>query len=214
MITQNPIVGRARKKVAGVYARTLWGKNIIQSCPGSPSSPPTKPLRDSREVFRAVTKMANQVPATILAQIYYSAPVGRSRRHVLTSQLFTGVQRNNFEISYNLENFSALGTNPVTTRAALVYEVSAKNFTIAKSEFDATELADTSRAPLVFAISYDLQLCVPLLSNVSVDGDNLVFSNISDSFLGQSVLFVCLWQVNIGSEPIPVWVYGSFDLIW
>lgn len=212
MITQNPITGRSRKKLAGVYARTLWGKNIIQSCPGPSKVPPSPALKSSREVFGLVMSMANQVPASLLTKIYYTAPIGRSRRHVLSSQLFAGVVRNENEITYNLEAITQLGTNPISTTAGLIYTITAKSFVLPKSSFPATNVADTSRTPCVFAISYELGLCVDLLSYTMVDGDDLKFSNISDTFINKSVLLLCLWQVNIGTVQTPVWEYGRFQL--
>lgn len=211
MITQNPIVGRSRKKLAGVYARTLWGKNVIQSCPSPSSVPPSIALKDSRSAFARITAMANMVPASLLLNLYYSAPVGRSRRHVLSSQLFTGVQRTNMEISYNLSALSMFGSNPVSTTSGLLFTVQAKNFQLAKDLFSATPIADTSRVPCVFAISYELGVCVPLLDYTAVSDDELQFTTISDTFIGHEVLLLPLWQINIGTVQSPIWVFGSFQ---
>lgn len=211
MITQNPITGRSRKKLAGVYARTLWGKNVIQSCPSPSNVPATRALKDSRSAFGRVMQMANMVPKSLLYDIYYSAPVGRSRRHVLSSQLFTGVVRSNQEISYNLSAFAQLGTNRVSTNAGLLFTPSGKSFTIPKSAFPATQFADTSRVPCVFAISYELGVCVPLLDYTTLAEDELQFDNVSDTFIGHEVLLLALWQINIGTQLTPVWCYGGFS---
>ena len=210
MITQNPITGRSRKKLAGVYARTLWGKNVIQSCPGKSNVPPSVALKDSRAAFARVMSMANQVNASLLSTIFYTAPVGRSRRHVLSSQLFEGVIRDNGEIRFNLEEITQLGTNRVTTNIGLIYTVPAKSFTLPKSSFPATEYADTTRVPCIFAISYELGICATWIDYTTIDGDNLSFSNISDTFIGQRVLLVGLWPTNIGTAQNPIWVYGGF----
>lgn len=210
MITQNPIIGRSRKKMGNVYARTMWGKNIIQTCPTNRRPSKSKALHASYDAFRVVTRLANQVPATLLSNIYYAAPVGRSRRHVLTSQLFTGVLRDNDQISFDVNAISQLGTNPVTTTAGLVHTIPGASFTLPVSAFPATELADTSRAPLVFAISYRLLNCTALLSNVTVEDNELHFVNISETLHGQPVLLIALWQTNIGSSQTPNWVFGGF----
>lgn len=210
MITQNPITGRSRKKLAGVYARTLWGMNVIQSCPGPSTTQPTKALRDSRSAFGRIMRMANMIPAWLLSNIYYVAPVGRSRRHVLSSQLFAGVTRNDFDITFNLEGITKLGTNPVTSTASLLYTVPAKSFAIPLRQFTATSLADQTLLPCVFAISYDLNLCVSWLPYTSLVDDNLQFDNISDTFLDRTVLLVALWQTNVGTAQHPIMVYGSF----
>lgn len=212
MITQNPIIGRSRKKLAGVYARTLWGKNVIQSLPSKSNIPPTKALKDSRSAFATIMQMANLVPKSLLYNIYYSAPVGRSRRHVLSSQLFTGVLRNNYNIAFSLSALSELGTNAVATNEGYLFTIQATNFRLAKALFSSTDIADTSRVPCVVAISYEMAVCLPLLSNVSIDGDDLVFSDIPGTFVGHEFLLLALWQVNIGTQQIPVWQYGSFSL--
>ena len=212
MIVQNPIVGRSRKKLAGVYARTLWGKNIIQSCPSPSNIPPTQALSDSRAAFGKIMQMANMVPKSLLYNIYYTAPVGRSRRHVLSSQLFTGVQRNEMAITFDLSNLSEIGTNLVATKAGLLHTFQGASETLPISAFSATELADTTRVPCVMAVSYDLGLAVSLLDYTEVDGDDLVFSNLSETLFGHEVLLVSLWQVNMGTPQTPVWQFGAFKL--
>lgn len=212
MITQNPITGRSRKKLAGVYARTLWGMNVIQSLPTPSNKPATKELRANRDAFAIVQQMSNMVPPSLLPFLYYDKPVGRSRRHWLASDLNSGVLRIDKQITFDLAAFSRLGGNPLATTNSLIYTAPAKNFTLPASTFIATDLADTNRVPCVFALSYDLAVCVPLLDYTFIDGDNLVFENVSDTFVGKPALYICLWQVNMGNEQYPNWVYGSFRL--
>ena len=212
MITQNPIIGRSRKKVGNVYARTLWGKNILQSCPTPSTNPTTKKQKANRSAFALVSSMANMFPASLLNQIYYTQPDGRSRRHVLCSQLYTAMTRNENTVTFNPSNLSELGTNRVVTNAGLLYTVPAKSFTIPVAAFPASASADTTRVPLVVAVSFELAICVDLLSYTELDGDNLVFSNISDTLLNHDILLLCLWQTDIGTTQLPNYIYGSFKL--
>lgn len=212
MITQNPVIGRSRKKLAGVYARTFLGKNILQSCPSPSRIPPSQALKDSRTAFAIVTQMANMLTKSLLTQIYYLSPIGRTRRQFLTSQLFTGVQRLNHAITFNIEALSELGSNPVVTTEGLIFTIPAKSFSIPLASFAATSAADQSRLPCILAISYELGLCVSWLNYTVIDGTNLAFSNISDTFLNQSVLLLPLWQTNVNTQANPVWVFGSFKL--
>lgn len=212
MITQNPIIGRSRKKVGNVYARTMWGKNILQSCPTPSTNPTTKKQKANRSAFALVSSMANMFPASLLNQIYYTQPDGRSRRHVLCSQLFTAMTRDENAVTFNPAHLSEFGSNPVVSNAGLLYTVPAKSFTLPVSTFPTYASADNSRVPLVVAVSYELQICVDLLSYTTLDGDNLVFSNISDTLLNHEILLLCLWQTNIGTPQIPNYIYGSFKL--
>lgn len=212
MITQNPIVGRSRKKLSGVYARTLWGQNVIQSCPTPTRRKPTKALKDSRAAFARVMNMANMLSQSWLNQLYYVAPVGRSRRHVLSSQLFTGVVRNDFNISYDLLSIERLGLNAICSTSAKLYTAPTKSFSILASEFQPTQIADTTRKPLVIAISYELSICASLWDCVTVNGNTLDFDNISSSFVGREALYICLWMINVGTSQNPVWVPGSYAL--
>lgn len=212
MITQNPVIGRGRKKLGGVYARTLYGKNIIQTCPGTQTFKPTKKLTATRNAFGLIMQMANLVDKSYLYNIYYSTPVGHSRRHELASQLFTAVHRDNETVSFDVQALAELGTNPVVTNAGLLYTIQSKEFTIPKSQFNITELADASRVPCIFAVSYELFLIVPLVDYTTMDEDNFNFANVSDSFLGHQVLLIPLWQTNVGTLINPVWQYGGFKL--
>lgn len=211
MITQNPIVGRSRNKLAGVYARTYCGKNIIQSLPKPTTVPPTKALRDNRAAFATIREMAAAFPSSLLPQIYYSAPVGKTRRSLLMSQLFQGVIRNNKEITFNVDEIHEIGSNPVVTNSNISFTVPGKDFTIPLSDFNATEVADTSRVPLIIALHYPLRICQSWLPYTKIEGNNLVFSNISDTLVNEVVFLICLWQTNIGSSQIPVWTFGKFE---
>jgi len=211
MITQNPIVGRSRKKLAGVYARTLWGMNVIQSLPGKSNIPPTKALTASRNAFAVVQQMSNMIFPIMLPQLYYEKPVGRSRRHCLTSDFFTGVVRHYKEVLFDLAAFSRLGSNPVTSYQSILFTPTEKNFSFPITTFPATERADTTKPPCVFVLSYELATAAALTTNVTLQDDAIVINHLSDTFLNHEVLFVCLWQTNVGTAQYPNYVYGSFN---
>jgi hypothetical protein len=211
MITQNPIVGRSRKRLAGVYARTYCSMNIIQSLPKPTTIPPTQALRDSRAAFATVRQMAAMFPASLLPQIYYTAPVGKTRRSVFMSQLFQGVVRENKQITFNESEIHEIGSNPVVTSSNIPITVPSKDFSIPLYTFNATEVADTSRVPLIIALHYPLRICQSWLPYTQIEGNNLVFRNISDTLVNEVVFLICLWQTNMGSSQIPVWTFGRFE---
>lgn len=211
MITQNPIIGRARKKLSGVYSCTLYGKNILRTCPGPSNKPPTAAQRSARSAFALVNQMANMVPKSILYNIYYAAPIGRNRRQFITSQLLAGCHREEGETIFDLTAITALGSNTPSTRAGLLYTIPAKVFSVPVSAFSATTAADTTKIPCVMAISYEKGVCLPLLSYTTLSEGVLLFNNISDTIVGAEVLLLALWQVNVGTSGVPVYAFGSFQ---
>lgn len=154
--------------------------------------------------------MANMFPASLLNDIFYTAPVGRSRRAVFTSQIFSGVLRNDMVISFDESAIAEIGSNPIASTASVSFTASAKSFRLPKSTFSATTIADTSRVPLIIAANYQLAICVSWLPYTALDGDDIVIENISDSFIGHAVQLFCLWPVNIGTAQTPVWAFGRF----
>lgn len=104
-----------------------------------------------------------------------------------------------------------LGTNPTTSTGSLIFTAPAKSFSLAKASFPATQLADTNRVPCIFAVSYDLGICVPLIDYTTLNGDDIDFDNISDTLVGSEFLYVCLWQTNVGTAQNPIWVYGAYQ---
>lgn len=211
MITQNPIIGRARKKLSGVYARTLYGKNIIQSRPKPTTIPPTKALSDSRAAFGRVTAMANMPQKSLLYFLFYEAPIGRNRRQFFTSQLMQAVQRTDLNISYDPTAIMEIGSNPTVTTAGLLFTVPGTSFTIPKSDFSATSIADTNLTPCILVLSYDLGICASLEPYTTIVGDNLSFEHISETFWGHEIFLICLWQTNIGTSQNPNFVYGRYS---
>ena len=210
MITQNPIIGRSRKKLGNVYSRTLWGKNILQTCPVMPCSPPTIALRASRDAFKLVQKMCHQISPSTLTQIYYAAPEGKPRRSVLMSQLLAPAIRSKKEVSFDLNLLKVLGTNRIVTEAGLIVEIMETEFSLPKEMFSATAYADTSRVPLIILVSYELGVCISLRSYTTLDGDWISFQNLSPTLIGHEVLMICLWETNIGTESNPNFIVGGY----
>lgn len=213
MITQNPITGRSRKKLGEVYARTLWGKNILQSCPTPSRTPPSAALRASRDAFGRVMHMANMIPQQLMNSLFYSAPVGRSRRHAIASQLFTGISRNGSEISYNLNNITALGSNTVSCKAGVLVTLSESSLQLYIPDLSATDSAITTEKPLLLAVSYEKELCYPMLDLTSIDENYLIVENIPSTIFDVPLMIYPLWLVNVGTLRTPVYAYGSFSNI-
>lgn len=212
MITQNPITGRSRKKLAGVYARTLWGKNVIQSCPTHSSTPPSPALRASRSAFGKIMHMANMLPQQILTSIFYEAPVGRSRRHLLASQLFSGVIRSEADISFDLSSISAIGTNAVVCNQGLLTTLTDSTLHLTISDLSTTEAAITTEKPLLLVVSYERELCYPLLDLTTIEENNLIVSNLPSTIFNFPVMIYPLWLVNVNTSRNPVYAYGAFNI--
>ena len=211
MITQNPITGRSRKKLSGVYARTLYGKNVIQSCPSRSSKPPTAALRENRSLFGLVTAMANQIPQGLLNSIYYSAPTGRSRRHVLAHQLFTGVTREDGVRSFSTGGLQELGTNTLVLLEPVILTPSDVTFNIDVADLDLTVAAHADRVPLIIAVSYTLCVCASLKSYTSLSNGVITVTPIPSTWVGQQLFLYPLFDVNVGTSNNPIYAPGSFN---
>ena len=211
MITQNPIIGKARKKLGNVYARTLYGINIIQSCP-KPSTKPMSPKRLAcQTAFRYVTEMANQLPASLLNNLYYSAPVGKSRRSVLISQLMKAVVRNDTEINYNAQLVSALGGNPIALKTPNIVQFTDTNITIQVDDVDVSPLAELSMLPCVIALSYDLHVAYNLLPLSSIENDTVSIGPVPSNWVGHEFYLYPLFPVNVNTLANPIYAFGRFD---
>lgn len=212
MITQNPIIGRARKKVSGIYARTLYGKNILQSCPTPSNKPPTPAQLENRKMFSAITQMASMLPDTLLNQIYYTAPVGRSRRQMLAKQLFTGVSRESGYPVFDAESISEIGTNPVVSDQPMVVTFTQTSSSLLLDEVPRLPTAIVDEVPLIIACEPSIFLFSSLLPYTTISGNNLVLSNLSESFLNNTLVLFFLWKTDISQTSTPNIVFGSYSL--
>ena len=212
MITQNPIIGRARKKLAGVYSRTLWGKNVVQSCPPSTKGKQTASQLAAAERFGYMSRLSNQVDQSFLNAVFYSAPVGRSRRAEWMKQLCAGIVKDGAVWDFNPAGITQLGTNSVVTREPMIITPTENQLRFSVAEFSAVNWADTSKLPCLLLICKDTNQCITLLPWESlVDGD-IVCQNLSPTFLNHECYLYCLWQYNTGTQANPIYTYGSFKV--
>lgn len=211
MITQNPIVGRSKNKLAGVYARTLWGMNIIQSCPKPRTSQPTPAMQAARTSFANVMAMANQLTQGLLNELYYAAPIGRSRRHVLASQLMQAVQRNNGLVTYDPARIEQLGTNLVALTSPIAVTPTETTISINVADIATTESAIFENAPLTLALNYELCICYNLLPLSNMNNGVLTISPIPSTWIGQQFFLFPLFQVNMGTTNNPVYAFGRYE---
>lgn len=212
MITQNPIIGRAKKKLAGVYSRTLYGKNVLQTCP-----PPTKGKQHPKQIaactsFGYLSRLSNQVSASLLNNIFYQAPVGRSRRAEWMQQLCKGQVKNGLTWDFNPDLIPQLGTNPTVTEAPMTVTPAENQLRFNVAEFSAVGDADLNKTPCLILICKDTAQCISLLPWTTLDGEEIVLTNLSPTFLHHECLLYCLWQVNISNNQTPIYVYGRFNV--
>ena len=134
--------------------------------------------------FRYVTEMANQLPASLLNNLFYSAPVGKSRRSVLISQLMKAVVRNDTEINYNAQLVSALGGNPIALKTPNIVQFTDTNITIQVDDVDVTPVAEISMLPCVIALSYDLHVVYNLLPLSSIENGTVSIGPVPSNWVG------------------------------
>lgn len=213
MITQNPIIGRARKRIGGIYARTLYGKNVLQSCP-----PPTKGHQTQGQVavcnaFGLLSKMSNQVTASLLNFIYYAAPVGRSRRAQWCKDLGTGMVKDSQGWIFDPSLIEILGGNPKVSETAFSLVPTSTRFEISVSSLSAVGNADINQVPCLILVCPSKNICIDLLPYTTLSDGTLTVEPISTTLLNKECFIFPLWRVNIGTQANPIWVYGSFQKV-
>lgn len=210
MITQNPIIGKARKKLAGVYARTLYGKNVIQTCPPPTKGKQPQTLLDAQQQFAFLSQLSRQIPTSLLNNIYYTPPTGRNRRQQLTKDLATGSYKDGSTWLYNPSLISRIGSNPKTSETPNIITITQVSTTVPLDSLSHVGNAITSETPCIILIDPADALCVSLLDNSTIEGSNLVLSNLSTTLLGKECWLFPLWLVNIGTVKNPIYQYGSY----
>lgn len=210
MITQNPITGRAKKKLSGIYARTLYGKNIVQTCPPSTKGKQTPNQVAASAMFGQLSKMSNQIPTSLLNFIFYSAPQGRSRRGEWCKQLASGIQKDGDVWQINPQAITKLGGNPKATEATYTTILAQTSLRVAFADLSIASGAVTNETPCVILVCPNTNQCISLLPYTSIDNDDLVFSNLSETLVGQQIWLFPLWKVNVGTQANPIYTYGSF----
>lgn len=211
MITQNPIIGRAHNKLGNVFARTLYGKNVLQSCP-----PPTKGHQTSGQIavctaFGMLSMLSNQVPASLLNFIYYTAPNGRSRRAQWCKDLGKGMVKTDEEWTFDPLLIETLGGNPKVSEEAFILVPTSTQFEISVSSLSAVGNAATSQIPCLILICPSKNICIDLLSYTTLENGMLNVSPISTTLLNEECFIFPLWRVNVGTQANPIWAYGSYQ---
>lgn len=210
MITQNPIIGNAKKKIGNVYARTMYGKNIIQSCPTFTKNNVSPKNRKQRECFGKIVMLANIERASILNNIFYNSPIGRNRRQEWTKQLLTARQKNGEDYIIDASMINQLGGNITSTTAMLAITPTTDTITIAKSETQPTSAAITTETPLIYIIEPTIPTLINCNSISSIEENNIIIENIPENIINKECFLVALWPVNMGTTTHPIFKYGSY----
>lgn len=211
MITQNPITGKARKKLGGVYARTLYGKNVLQSCPPSRKGKQTAAEVEASRGFGFVSLLSAQISASMLNQIYYASPSGRNRRHQWCKDLMTGRFKDGDKWEYNPDLIRKLGGNPKVSESGISLTPASTEVVIPLSSFSAVNNAITTEPPCIILICVEECICISLLDYTSIVGENIVLQNLSSTIVGKECWLFPLWQTNIGTQQNPIICYGRFE---
>lgn len=211
MITQNPITGKARKKLGGVYARTLYGKNVIQSCPPSRKGKQTAAEVEASRGFGFVSLLSTQISASMLNQIYYAPPSGRNRRQQWCKDLMTGRIKDGDKWEYNPYLIRKLGGNPKVSESGISLTPASTEVIIPLSSFSAVNNAITTEPPCIILICVEECICISLLDYTSIVDNNIVLQNLSSTIVGKECWLFPLWQTNIGTQQNPIICYGRFE---
>lgn len=210
MITQNPVIGRARKKLGNIYARTMYGKNILQTCPPSTKGHQTIGQVACNKAFGSLSQMSNQVSASLLTSLYYEAPQGRSRRGQWCKDLGSGMVKNQNTWEFSPELITQLGSNPKVSETSLATLVTSNQLRINIDELSHVGNAILNEKPCLILIQPETNICISMLDFTTLDGQDLILQNISQTIIGKTCWIFPLWLVNIGTIRNPIYQYGSF----
>lgn len=211
MITQNPIIGKARKKLAGIYSRTQYGKNIIQTCPPPTKSKQTKGQQAICSAFGKISKLSNQISASLLNSIFYQAPNGHSRRAEWNQQLSAGLQKRDEEWIFDPSLISQLGSNPIVSENALVLTPTQNQLQININQLSHVNSAILEEKPCLILICAATNQCISLLDNTTLEDQTLNIANLSPTYQQQVCYIFPLWRVNVGTTKNPIIAYGRFQ---
>ena len=211
MITQNPIIGRSKNKLGNVYARTLWGKNILQTCP-----PPTKGHQTTTQIkvcnaFGRVANMASQVSPSLLNQIYYAAPQGRSRRSQWVKDLSTGRIKINEEWVLDPSMIEILGGNNKVSEEPYILTPASTSIEINSEALSSTTSADLTKTPCIILICVEANICISLLPFTTLEENTIYLNPLSTTLIGKECYLFPLWQTNVGTQSKPIWTYGRYE---
>lgn len=212
MITQNPIIGRAKKKLGGIYARTLYGKNVLQSCPPSAKGRQAPSQVASSACFGKLSQLSNQVSSSLLNSIYYQAPTGRSRRAEWCSQLAKGMKKTLNGWQFDPSQIVKLGSNHVVSVQPLELEITSTQVSFPLSLLSMVGSAIPTETPCIILICPDENICISLVDYTQIENDVVTLSPLSTTLLNKQCWLFPLWQVNEGTTRNPANAYGSFEL--
>ena len=210
MIVQNPIIGRSKNKLSGIYARTLNGKNVIQSCP-----PPTKGKQTANQVasstmFGELSRLSNQVSASLLNMLFYSAPTGRTRRAEWCRQLGKAMKKENNLWIFDPSLITSLGGNTKVCSEPYIFTPTQNQLRIAKTDLPSETIAIKSEIPCLILICADTKQCISLLPWTTIDENDIILTNLSSTYLNHRCFIFPLWQFNIGTQNNPILTYGAY----
>ena len=210
MITQNPIIGRARKKLAGVYSRTLYGKNVVQTCPPPKKGKLAPSQVKTATLFGYISKLSKQVSASLLNSLFYMAPVGRSRRGEWMRELMAGAVKDGADWDFVPATLPRLGGNAAVTEAPMIITPTQNQLRFNVADFSSLTRADLTKTPCLILICKDTQQCISLLPWTSLEEDEIILENLSPTFLQHECYIYCLWQYNAGTQQTPVYTFGAY----
>lgn len=210
MITQNPIIGHARNKLGGVYARTMYGKNIIQTCPPPTKGKETPNQIAARQMFGFVSRLSMQIEPSLLNSIFYNAPIGRSRRGQWCKDLATGMAKTAEGWIFDPSLISELGSNPQVSDTALILTPASTQVEIQVTDLSSMGGAILDQVPLLICLCLEKELCISLLPWTTIEDQTITLTNISTSLIGSECYIYPLWRVNMGTEQTPIYAYGSY----
>ena len=211
MITQNPIIGSAKKKIGNVYSRTLYGKNVVQTCPYRGNETKSEISNTNRQTFTNIIRMANLESQSMLNNIFYNSPTGRNRRQEWTRQLMTMKQKSGNRYFMNPTALKNIGGNITASKNIVENIVENSTHNISKSATSPTPAALQNEIPLVYLIEPTTATLMNCLNNTTIDNTQITITNLPEKVINKTCYFIVLWKVNMNTSANPILRFGSYS---
>lgn len=194
MIVQNPLIGRARKKIGNAYAKTLYNKNVICAKPISYAPTKSPILKANQKAFGKVSLMSMAVDKKDLWKIYYFNPEDRSRRNQFMKDLNRGAVYEPNNPHYDTSRITQIGNGAVVTEDFTTIDLRTGVAVIPIEDVNHTEIALLTERPIVLGFVEEEFKLVDLTPYLTIVNSTYKFQGLRSDWTGKIYKAIFLFK--------------------